>query len=181
MLGLDFSNISIDGCITKAPCGGELAGRSPVDRGKGGIKRHLLVEGNGIPIYTILTPANRNDCILLEDTLDGLAAFEDLLPDPRDITVHLDAGYDYPRTLKTIDDRGYQRVVSQRGTPLQAGQRWKVESAHSWFHGYAAMRRCRERKGDVYVAWVQLVNALIVIKKIVTEGSSHPSLGFPRP
>ncbi|WP_454118220.1 transposase [Microbacterium lacticum] len=27
-----------------------------------------------------------------------------------------------------------------------------------------------ERKADVYAAWVQLVNALIVIKKIVTEG-----------
>lgn len=58
MLGLNFSNISMDGCITKAPNGGDLAGPSPVDRGKGGMKRHLLTEGNGIPVYTILTPAN---------------------------------------------------------------------------------------------------------------------------
>jgi hypothetical protein len=34
MLGLDLEHLAVDGCITKAPCGGEVAGRSPVDRGK---------------------------------------------------------------------------------------------------------------------------------------------------
>lgn len=33
MIGLDLADLAVDGCITKAPCGGELAGRSPVDRG----------------------------------------------------------------------------------------------------------------------------------------------------
>lgn len=34
MIGLELEDIVIDGCIVKAPCGGETAGRSPVDRGK---------------------------------------------------------------------------------------------------------------------------------------------------
>lgn len=34
MIGLDLENLIVDGCIVKAPCGGEAAGRSPVDRGK---------------------------------------------------------------------------------------------------------------------------------------------------
>lgn len=34
MIGLELDELSVDGCITKAPCGGEAAGRSPVDRGK---------------------------------------------------------------------------------------------------------------------------------------------------
>jgi hypothetical protein len=34
-IGLKLSNVSVDCCITKAPCGGEKAGKSPVDRGKG--------------------------------------------------------------------------------------------------------------------------------------------------
>src|SRR5436853_4152203 len=34
LIGLDLGDLSVDGCITKAPCGGEKAGRSPVDRGK---------------------------------------------------------------------------------------------------------------------------------------------------
>jgi transposase len=29
MIGLELSDIAIDGCITKAPCGGQAAGRSP--------------------------------------------------------------------------------------------------------------------------------------------------------
>lgn len=39
MIGLDLENLSVDGCIVEAPCGGEAAGRSPVDRGKLGPKR----------------------------------------------------------------------------------------------------------------------------------------------
>jgi transposase len=39
MIGLDLSDVAVDGCITKAPCGGHKAGKSPVDRGKQGIKR----------------------------------------------------------------------------------------------------------------------------------------------
>lgn len=34
MIGLDMADIAVDGCITKAPCGGEQAGRSSVNRGK---------------------------------------------------------------------------------------------------------------------------------------------------
>ncbi len=39
MIGLDLADLAVDGCITKAPGGGEKAGRSPVDRGKLGLKR----------------------------------------------------------------------------------------------------------------------------------------------
>jgi transposase len=35
VLGLRLSDIAIDCCITKAPCGGEKAGKSPVDRVSG--------------------------------------------------------------------------------------------------------------------------------------------------
>jgi transposase len=44
ILGLELAQLAVDGCITKAPCGGEVAARSPVDRGKQGGKRslHLL-------------------------------------------------------------------------------------------------------------------------------------------
>jgi transposase len=40
MVGLEPSELAVDSCITKAPCGGEKAGRSPVDRGKRGITGH---------------------------------------------------------------------------------------------------------------------------------------------
>jgi hypothetical protein len=52
LIGLELADLAVDGCITKAPCGGEKAGRSPVDRGKGGIKRsRAVVEAKGIPLW----------------------------------------------------------------------------------------------------------------------------------
>jgi hypothetical protein len=56
-IGLKLADIAVDGCITKAPCGGEKAGRSPVDRGKQGIKRSTAVDGKGIPIGGVTDPA----------------------------------------------------------------------------------------------------------------------------
>lgn len=45
---LELGDLSLDGCLTKAPCGGEQAGRSPVDRGKRGTKRSSVVDAVGI-------------------------------------------------------------------------------------------------------------------------------------
>src|SRR6266700_2397348 len=66
----EIADQAVDGCITKAPCGGECAGRSPVDRGKQGIKRSTLIEARGIPLGAVLAPASRHDSVLLPSTLD---------------------------------------------------------------------------------------------------------------
>jgi transposase len=65
-IGLELFEVAVDGCITKAPCGGEKAGRSPVDRGKQGIKRSTVVDADGIPLSVITAPANRHDSPLLD-------------------------------------------------------------------------------------------------------------------
>ncbi len=49
-IGLELADVAVDGCMPKSPCGGERAGRSPVDRGKRGIKRSTMVDANGIPL-----------------------------------------------------------------------------------------------------------------------------------
>ncbi len=56
-IGLLLGDLAVEGCITKAPCGGEKAGRSPVDRGKQGIKRSTVVDGRGIPLGAVIVPA----------------------------------------------------------------------------------------------------------------------------
>lgn len=48
-IGLELSELAVDRCITKAPCGGERAGRNPVDRGKRGLKRSVVVEAGAHP------------------------------------------------------------------------------------------------------------------------------------
>ena len=73
-IGLELSDVAVDGCITKAPCGGEQAGRSPVDRGKQGLKRSTMVDGEGIPLGTLAAPANHHDSPLLVPTLEHASA-----------------------------------------------------------------------------------------------------------
>ena len=61
IIGLELSDVAVDGCVTKAPCGGEKSGRSPVDRGKQGIKRSTVVDAEGLPLGTVAASANRHD------------------------------------------------------------------------------------------------------------------------
>jgi hypothetical protein len=44
LFGVELEHLAVDGCITKAPCGGQVAGPSPVDRRKQGLKRSVAVE-----------------------------------------------------------------------------------------------------------------------------------------
>ncbi|WP_372470753.1 IS5 family transposase [Nonomuraea aurantiaca] len=113
IVGLVLEEISIDGCITKAPGGGEVAGRSPVDRGKQGMKRSLMVDGYGIPLGRVLAGANRHDSPLLASTLDKL---DDLGPLPDVITVNLDAGYDSQNTRDELTSAQVMRASACCGS-----------------------------------------------------------------
>jgi hypothetical protein len=126
LVGLELSDLAVDGCITKAPCGGEKAGRSPVDRGKGGVKRSTVVDARGIPLGTVVAPANRHDSPLLDATLDALEPLGEL---PDRASVHLDRGYDSKATREKLEARGLSGVIAERGksAPLQAAKRWVVE------------------------------------------------------
>src|SRR5215210_5990479 len=89
-IGLELSEVAVDCCMTKAPCGGEKAGRSPVDRGKQGIKRSVAVDAKGIPLGAVSAPANRHDSPLLGQTLDALEVLGSL---PEQVSIYLDRGY----------------------------------------------------------------------------------------
>ena len=52
--------------------GGEATGRNPTDRGKLGVKRSLLTEGEGIPIGIAVDGANRHDMKLVSATLESM-------------------------------------------------------------------------------------------------------------
>ncbi len=68
IVGLRLENLSVDGCLVKVACGGEVAGRSPVDRSNQGTKRSLLTEGRGQPVGCVIATANRHDSPLLRPT-----------------------------------------------------------------------------------------------------------------
>jgi hypothetical protein len=126
MIGLGLADVAVDGCITKAPSGGEVAGRSPVDREKQGLKRSVATEGTGIPLHLVSAGANPHDAPLLAPTLAGLDKLDAL---PEEVLVHLDRGYDSQSTRVLLDDLGFDGAIARKGVPapVQAGGRWIVE------------------------------------------------------
>ena len=69
LFGLELAHLAVDGCTTKAPGGGQVAGPSPVDRRKQGLKRSVATEAAGIPLAALPAPANHRDDGLLAATL----------------------------------------------------------------------------------------------------------------
>ena len=166
LFGLELEHLAIDGCITKAPCGGQVAGPSPVDRRKQGLKRSVAVEATGIPLAVLAAPANRRDDGLLAATLDAIGAVGPL---PQRPTVHLDAGYDWQPCRQVLAERGMVGQIATRGlpAPIQAGRRWVIERTHAWGNQYGQLRWCTERRPLVVEFWMALANAAIVAGRLL--------------
>ncbi len=165
MIGLELGDVAIDCCITKAPCGGEVAGRSPVDRGKLGLKRSTAVEANGIPLGTISAPANRHDSPLLGPTLDALRM------DHQPLTVHLDRGYDSGITRQQLAARGLLAAIAEKGkpAPVTAGKRWVVERTNAWTNAHKNLVWCTERRARVVDFWIAFSAVIIIVSRLVRQ------------
>jgi len=168
IVGLLLDDVAVDGAITKAPGGGEVAGPSPVDRRKQGMKRSVLVEGHGIPLGRVLAGAHRHDSPLLGPTLDHLDA---LGPLPDDITVHLDAGYDSGKTRDTLTERGLHSEIARKGekAPIQATQRWHIERTNAWHNSFNRLQRCYERRETVVDAFFDLADTIITLRSLIRQ------------
>jgi transposase len=172
-VGLELADVAVDGCITKAPCGGEKAGRNPVDRGKQGTKRSTAVDAKGIPIGTATAPANRHDSPLLTETLDAVT--EVLGELPKQAKVHLDRGYDSKATRERLEERGLLAEISQKGkpAPLAATKRWVIERTNSWHNAHKKLVWCTEREGRVIDFWVAFSDVIIIVRRLIREAWSR--------
>ena len=169
-IGLELSEVAVDCCITKAPCGGEVAGRSPVDRGKRGIKRSTAVDAEGIPLAGVTDCANRHDSPLLVPTLEHARASVGGFPEGA--SVHLDRGYDSGATRERLEERGLIAEISQKGkpSPLGATKRWVVERTSSWHNAHKKLVWCTERQAQVVDFWVALSEVVIIVRRLIREG-----------
>ncbi len=165
MIGLALEDVAVDCCLTKAPCGGEMAGRSPVDRGKQGLKRSLVVDATGIPLATVVAPANRHDSQLLGPTLDALTMVD------RPVMVHLDRGYDSRVTRQRLECRGLTATIAPKGqpAPLTAHQRWVVERTNAWTNAQKKLVWCTERRARVIAFWIAFSAVLIIVGRLIRQ------------
>ena len=170
LIGLELSEVAVDGCTTRAPGGGEKAGKSPVDRGKMGLKRSTVVDAWGVPLGAVSAPANRHDCPLLVPTLE--AAFETLGGLTEETSVHLDRGYDSEPTRERLRKLGLGWEISGRGkpAPFWATRRWVVERTGAWQNAHKKLVWCTERRGRVVDFWVAFSDVVIIVRRLIREG-----------
>jgi len=170
--GLEWSWLSMDGAMTKAPLGGEATGPNPTDRGKSGVKRSLVTEGHGVPIGVAVAGANRNDMKLVRATLDNIVGErpEPTADEPQGMC--LDKGYDFAEVRATLEEFGFTAHIRARGEEArelaaEAGKRarrWVVERTHSWMNRFRRLLIRWEKKPENYLGLVHFACALIAFR-----------------
>jgi transposase len=173
VIGLDLSEVAIDGSTHKAPVGGEGTGKSPIDRGKLGWKWSIATDAVGIPIGWAIGGANRHDIRLLVPTIDAVKA-RGLLADID--TLWLDRGYAGKMTMKYLASIGVDdAMVAKRRSRGQGkssktssmGLRWPVERTNSWLSNYGQMRRNTDRKISHRLSQLALAITVILTAKLI--------------
>lgn len=164
---IDWGWQSMDGSMNKAPLGGEATGPNPTDRAKLGVKRSLLVDGQGHPLALAVASANTHDMRLVAETLD--ARFRRA---PRGIRENMcmDRGYDYPEVkdlvrachfVPHIRSRGEEIVRMRRGWKPH---RWVVERTLGWLNRSRRLVIRWERKVENHLAFLHLACARLNLR-----------------
>jgi putative transposase len=168
--GINWEWQSLDAAITKAPLGSENTGPNPTDRGKKGTKRHLLTEGNGMPLAVVITGANRHDKTQTENVLCNIVIERPKPTDEKKQHLCLDKGYDYDDIRVLLIELDYIEHIKSRGeeisdkiqVPNYRARRWVVERTHSWMNRYRRLLIRWEKKTDNFEAFIHLACASIV-------------------
>jgi transposase len=177
IIGLDLSEVAVDGSQHKAPFGGEGTGPNPTDRGKSGWKWSLATDRVGIPIGWVIDGANRNDCVLFDPTISSVAG-RGLLEEIE--TLHLDKGYDNSIVRGRCADLGIDDLVcakrrtpgepntaTVRNGPHTLGLRWPVERTNSWLSNFGQLRRNTDRSSEQRLAQIDLAVTCILAIKLI--------------
>ena len=173
IVGVDLSDVAVDGSQHKAPCGGDGTGRNPTDRGKLGWKWSLMRDRAGIPVAWATGGANCHDQTLFEPTLK-VAEERGLLEDIQ--TLHLDRGYDTNTVRVCAAGAAIPNVLCARRRPhgtathkttTPLGLRWPVERTNSWLSNFGQLRRNTDRRPQHRLAQLALAIALLICAKLI--------------
>jgi len=99
---------------------------------KNGSKRHLLVDGRGVPLSFIVTGANRHDVTQLDAVLSAIMIKREVPAERRSKHLCLDAGYRGQPALEIIERHGYIPHVASRTQEKKAKQQHPGKKARRW-------------------------------------------------
>jgi putative transposase len=142
-------------------------GPNPTDRAKRGVKRSLLVEGDGGPLGAVVAAANVPDFRLLEATLDAVVVSrpEPTAGHPQHLC--LDKGYDNDTGWGVALEHDYEPHIAQirdaRPSRPQRhpARRWVVERTLAWLSKCRAILIRYDKHAANYLGLIQLACALL--------------------
>lgn len=162
---------AIDTSSSKAPYA-NWSGRNPVDRGKHGIKKSIIVDIHGAPLALAVGPANRHDSIFVKETLDDMAKLE-----TNNLKIlAADSAYDAKKLRNLAKERGFVLYSStnkrrnKHSRVITPSFRWKVEASHSWLNNFRSLKTCWTKAKETFIALLQLGAAVVLFRKGIFFG-----------
>jgi transposase len=165
---IDWSRAVIDSASVRALGAGEDSGPNPTDRGRPGVKHHVLTDARGVPLTGDITGANVPDVKELIPLVDDVAvAGKPGRPRRRPERVQGDRAYDSAPHRERLRARGIRPVLARRRTGHGSGlgaYRWVAERTLSWLHQFRKLRLVTEKRVDMQYAFFTLAMALICFR-----------------
>jgi transposase len=165
---IDWSRAAVDSTFARALGGVEGSGKNPTDRGRPGIKQHVEVDAQGIPLAGDSTPANVPEVNELLSLVDTAGPLDEAGQPPRyPEEMYGDRAYDSEPHREELRQRGIDPKLAKRNTPHGSGLgvfRWVAERTISWLHGFRKLRLVTEKTQEMQFAFFHLALALICLR-----------------
>lgn len=151
----------------------ECVGPNPTDRAKSGVKKSVLVEGNGRPLAIAIGGANTPDAQLLKATLEAIVVARPKPTEQQPQHLCLDKGYDNAPAEAVVTDAGYVPHIRRIGEEKLDTEQKKTNPARRWVveRTFAWLSRCRgilvryDKLAERYLATVKLASGLLWFRR----------------
>ncbi len=155
----------------EGPKRGDQIGPNPTDRAKNGVKRSLIVEGDGGPLGITIAGANVPDAQLLEATIEAIILERPPVEEGYEQHLCLDRGYDNEPGWGACLAHDYQpHIALIRDTRSERPhehkpRRWVVERTLAWLSMCRGILIRWEQKGENYLGMLKLACGLIWFRR----------------
>ena len=151
----------------------QCVGPNPTDRAKSGVKKSVLVEGNGRPLAVAISGANIPDGKLLKATLDAVVVARPAPTTERPQHLCLDKGYDNAPAEAVVTGAGYvphiKRIGEEKldtaGEKTHPARRWVVERTFSWLANCRGILVRYDKLAARYLALIKLASGLLWFRR----------------